>query len=64
MRSTGPMICTQPPFMPGLTRLNYVKESSPFSCTQRSPDFSTQADIQSPPWESLPILASMSTGLP
>src|SRR5262249_19283668 len=38
MRSTGPAICTQPPFMPGSTRFNSVKLSSPFSWSQSLPE--------------------------
>ena len=32
------MIWTQPEFMPGSTRLISLNESSPFSCSHRSPD--------------------------
>src|SRR5712691_8473932 len=34
MRETGPLIWTQPLFRPGVTRLSWVKESSPFSSSQ------------------------------
>lgn len=42
-RDSGPMIWTQPPFIPGLTRLNSVKESSPFCSSQRSPEMGSKA---------------------
>ena len=38
IRETGPMICTQPPFIPGSTRFSSLKESSPFSWFQSAPD--------------------------
>ena len=37
------MIWTQPEFMPGRTRLSSLNESSPFSCSHRSPDFGSNA---------------------
>ena len=43
MRETGPIICTQPPFMPGVTRLSSEKVSSPFSCSQRKPPSGSNA---------------------
>ena len=37
------MIWTQPPFMPGSTRLSSLKLSSPFSCSHRSPETGSKA---------------------
>jgi hypothetical protein len=37
------MICTQPEFMPDSTRLSSLNESSPFSCSHRSPDTGSNA---------------------
>ena len=37
------MICTQPEFIPGSTRLSSLNESSPFSCSHNRPDFGSKA---------------------
>src|SRR4030095_5332047 len=36
-RSIGPRVWIQPLFMPGVTRFSSSNESSPFTCSQRSP---------------------------
>ena len=43
IRETGPMICTQPPFIPGSIRFSSLKVSSPFSWFQRAPEIGSIA---------------------
>ena len=43
IRSTGPMIWIQPPFIPGSTRLSSLKASSPFSCSQSAAGLGSKA---------------------